>query len=150
MDTNPEIKYRIKIVLLVNDGYTVPEIREITNTYDKTIRKLIHKFNDENIDGLFTKIAYSSMVKIDNDARKEIVNIASTNLSDLGLKFSTWSLRSLAGYLTKDKKIVRHGISHTRIIEILNESKIEWRNSKMVLGKSRDPEYELKKIGLKN
>lgn len=31
-------------------------------------------------------------------------------------------------------------------LKILNESKIEWRNSKTVLlGKSRDPEYELKK-----
>jgi hypothetical protein len=89
------------------------------------------------------------MVKIDNDTRKEIVKIASTNPRDLGLKFSTWSLRSLAGYLTRDdNKIVKYGISHTRIKEILNESKIEWRNSKTVLGKSRDPEYELKKRGL--
>lgn len=31
-------------------------------------------------------------------------------------------------------------------LKILNKSKIEWRNSKTVLlGKSRDPEYELKK-----
>jgi hypothetical protein len=45
LDTNQEIKYRIKIVLLASDGYTVPEIREMTNTYDKTIRKWIHKFN---------------------------------------------------------------------------------------------------------
>jgi transposase len=148
LDTNPEIKYRIKIILLANDGYTVPEIREMTNTYDKTIRKWIHKFNDNGIVGLFTKIDYSPMVKIDNDTRKEIVKIASTNPRDLGLKFSTWSLRSLAGYLTRDNKIVKQGISHTRIKEILNESKIEWRNSKTVLGKSRDPEYELKKRGL--
>ncbi len=151
LDTYPEIKYRIKIVLLASEGYTVPEIREMTNIYDRTIRKWIHKFNDNGIEGLFTKIDYSPMVKIDNDARKEIVKIASTNPRDLGLKFSTWSLRSLAGYLTKeDKKIVKHGISHTRIKEILNESKIEWRNSKTILGKSRDPEYELKKRGLKN
>lgn len=148
LDTNPEIKYRIKIILLANDGYTVPELREMTNTYDKTIRKWIHKFNDNGIEGLFTKIDYSPMVKIDNDARKQIVKIASTNPRDLGLKFSTWSLRSLAGYLTRDNKIVKQGISHTRIKEILNESKIEWRNSKTVLGKSRDPEYELKKRGL--
>ena len=148
LDTNPEIKYRIKIILLANDGYTVPEIREMTNTYDKTIRKWIHKFNNEGTEGLFTKIDYSPMIKIDNDARKEIVKIASTNPRDLRLKFSTWSLRSLAGYLTRDNKIVKQGISHTRIKEILNESKIEWRNSKTVLGKSRDPEYELKKRGL--
>lgn len=79
LDTNPEIKYRIKIILLANDGYTVPEIREMTNTYDKTIRKWIHKFNDNGIEGLFTKIDYSPIVKIDNDTRKEIVKIASTN-----------------------------------------------------------------------
>lgn len=37
-------------------GYTVPEIREMTNTYyDKTIRKLIHKFNNEGTEGLVTK-----------------------------------------------------------------------------------------------
>ena len=102
------------------------------------------------IDGLVTKIDYSPMVKIDNDARKQIIKIASTNPRDLGLKFSTWSLRSLAGYLTRDNKIIKKGISHTRIKEILNKSKIEWRNSKTVLGKSRDPEYELKKRGLKN
>jgi transposase len=151
LDTNQEIKYRIKIILLASEGYTVPEIREMTNTYDRTIRKWIHKFNEMGIDGLFTKIDYSPMVKIDNDARKQIVKIASTNPRDLGLKFSTWSLRSLAaGYLTRDKKIVKQGISHTRIKDILNESKIEWRNSKIILGKSRDPEYELKKRGLKN
>ena len=146
LDTNQEIKYRIKIVLLASDGYTVPEIREMTNTYDKTIRKWIHKFNNEGTEGLFTKIDYSPMIKIDNDARKQIVKIASTNPRDLGLKFSTWSLRSLAGYLTKeDNKIVKQGISHTRIKDILNESKIEWKNSKTVLGRSRDPAYELKK-----
>ena len=67
LDTNPEIKYRIKIILLANDGYTVPELREMTNTYDKTIRKWIHKFNDNGIEGLFTKIDYSPMVKIGLD-----------------------------------------------------------------------------------
>ena len=59
LDTNPEIRYRIKIVLLANEGYTVPEIREMTNTYDKTIRKWIHKFNNKGIEGIVTKIDYS-------------------------------------------------------------------------------------------
>ena len=46
IDIHPEIKYRAKIVLLAGEGgYTVPEIREMTNTYDKTIRKWIHRFS---------------------------------------------------------------------------------------------------------
>lgn len=99
-------------------GYTVPEIREMTNTYDKTIRKWSGFINSMIMEQkVCLQIDYSPIVKIDNDTRKEIVKIASTNPRDLGLKFSTWSLRSLAsGYLTKeDKKIVKHGISHTRI-----------------------------------
>lgn len=65
LDTNPEIRYRIKIVLLANEGYTVPEIREMTNIYDKTVRKWIHKFNNKGIEGIVTKIVdYSPMIKI--------------------------------------------------------------------------------------
>jgi hypothetical protein len=54
-DTNPEIKYTIKIVLVAGEGYTVPEIREMTNISDKTIRNRIHKFNNEGTEGLVTK-----------------------------------------------------------------------------------------------
>ena len=49
----------------------------------------------------------------------------------------------------EEKKLV-DSISHTEIKNVLIKHGIEWRNSKTVLGKSRDPEYELKKIGLKN
>jgi transposase len=148
LDNNSLIKYRAKIVLLTGEGYTVPEIREMTNTYDKTIRKWIHRFNDNGVHGLFTKIDYSGMVKINDKTRKEIIHTASTGPRTLGLKFSTWSLRSIAGYV-KEKKIIKEdgGISHTAVRDILIEYGVEWRRSKTVLGsnKSRDPEYYLKK-----
>ena len=70
LDIHPEIKYRAKIVLLAGEGYTVPEIREMTNTYDKTIRKWIHRFNDNGTNGLFTEINYSPMIKITDRAKK--------------------------------------------------------------------------------
>jgi DNA-directed RNA polymerase specialized sigma24 family protein len=43
LDANSLIRYRAKIVLLAREGYTVPEIMEMTNIYDKTIRKWIHR-----------------------------------------------------------------------------------------------------------
>jgi DNA-directed RNA polymerase specialized sigma24 family protein len=44
LDANSLIRYRAKIVLLLaGEGYTVPEIMEMTNIYDKTIRKWIHR-----------------------------------------------------------------------------------------------------------
>ena len=48
----------------------------------------------------------------------------------------------------EEKKLVE-SISHTEVKNVLVKYGIEWRNSKTVLGKSRDPEYELKKRELK-
>jgi transposase len=103
----------------------LPEIREMmTNIYDKTIRKWIHRFNNKGTKGLFTEIDYSGIVKVDDRAKREISHISSTSPRTLGLKFSTWSsLRSIAGYV-KEKKIVKT-ISHTAVRYILRENGIE-------------------------
>lgn len=37
-----ESEYRAKIILLKDNGYTVPEIRRSTNHHDVNIRKWIH------------------------------------------------------------------------------------------------------------
>ena len=145
LDNNPDVKYRVKIILLAGNGYTVPEIREMTNIYDKTIRKWIHRFNDYGVKGIFTEIDYSRMIKITDKARNEILHVASTSPREIGLKFSTWSLRSIAGYVKEKKLIKEDGISHTAIRDILLEYGVEWRHSKTVLGKSKNPEYDLKK-----
>ena len=79
VDAKSLIRYRAKIVLLAGEGYTVPEIMEMTNIYDKTIRKWIHRFNDNGVHGLFTEIDYSGMVKINDKMRKEIIQTSSTN-----------------------------------------------------------------------
>jgi len=61
-----------------------------------------------------------------------------------GLPFSTWSLRVLAGFITKDMHLVDN-ISHTKVRNILLNHGIKWRQqSKITLGNSQDPEYNLK------
>ncbi len=44
--------YRAKTILLKDEGYTVPQIRKITNHHDHNIRKWIHRFNEKGIDGI--------------------------------------------------------------------------------------------------
>lgn len=149
LDNDPESGYRARIILLKNEGYTVPEIRRMTNHHDNNIRKWIHRFNDKGIDGIISRKHIRNAHKITEDIERKIVEIASNDPRKYKLKFSTWSLRVLAGYIMEEKKII-DSISHTEIKNVLVKHGIEWRNSKMILGKSRDPEYELKKIGLKN
>jgi len=138
-----EAGYRAKIILLRSEGYTVAEIRRQTNHHDNNIRKWIHRFNDYGIDGIVSRRHNHTAPKITDDIEKQIVLIASTNPRKLGVKFSAWSLRVLVGYVV-EKKIV-DSISHAEIRNVLLKHGIEWRHSKTVLGKSRDPEYDLKK-----
>jgi transposase len=146
LDEDTEAGYRAKIILLKNDGYTVPEIRRATNHHDSNIRKWIHRFNEKGIDGIVSKKHNHKQHKFTDNIEKQIVDIASSNpRDDFGLGFSTWSLRVLAGFLMCDLKRVDK-ISHSEIRNILLKHKIKWRKSKTVLSnKSNDPEYALKK-----
>jgi transposase len=145
-----ESSYRAKIILLRDKGYTVPEIRKATNHHDINIRKWIHRFNEQGIEGITSKIHKHKSLKITSEIEKKIVEIATRNPRDgYGLPFSTWSLRLLAGYVSKELKLV-DSISHTEIRNILLNHGIRYRQSKITLGNSTDPEYHLKKRGLKN
>ena len=63
MDEDKEAGYRAKIILLKNDGYTVPEIRRATNHHDSNIRKWIHIDSKEGIDGILSKIHKHKPIK---------------------------------------------------------------------------------------
>jgi transposase len=142
--------YRAKIILLKDEGYTVPQIRKITNHHDHNIRKWIHRFNEKGIDGIISKKHSHKQYKFDDDIENQIVDITSSNPRSFDLGFSTWSLRVLAGFLMNDLKLVDK-ISHSEIRNILLKHQIKWRKSKTVLSnkrRSNDPEYTLKKSTL--
>ena len=144
-----ETGYRAKIILLKDDGYAVPEIRRITGHHDVNIRKWIHRFNEKGIDGIASKMHKHKSIKISDNVEKEIVEMATKNPREgYGLPFSTWSLRVLAGYISKETNLV-DTISHTEIRNILLKHGIRHRQSKITLGNSQNPEYHLKKRGLK-
>ena len=85
-----EARYRAKIILLKDERYTVPQIRKMTNHHDHNIRKWIHRFNQQGIDGIISKKHnHKQQYKFDNDIEKKIVDIASANPRSCGLGFST-------------------------------------------------------------
>ncbi|HVI21181.1 MAG TPA: helix-turn-helix domain-containing protein [Bacillus sp. (in: firmicutes)] len=142
-----EAGYRAKIILLKDEGYTVPQIRKLTNHHDNNIRKWIHRFNEKGIDDIVSKKHNHKQHKFDNNMEEKIVDIASSTPRSFDLGFSTWSLRVLAGFLMHDLKLVDK-ISHSEIRNILLNHNIKWRKSKTVLCKNNDSEYTLKKSTL--
>lgn len=148
-ETDKESNYRARIILLKDEDYTVPEIRMATNHHDTNIRKWIHRFNEKGIEGIMSRKHMHKPVKIDTETEKKIVDMATKNPREgYGLPFSTWSLRVLAGHVSKELNLV-NSISHTQIRNILLKHGIRYRQSKITLGNSTDPEYHLKKRGLK-
>ena len=145
-----ETGYRAKIILLKADGYTVPEIRRLTNHNDSNIRKWVHRFNEKGLDEIASKVHKHKPTKITDDIENNIVEIVTKNpRNDYGLSFSTWSLRVLAGFITKEINLVE-SMSHTEIRNIILKHGVKWRQSKITLGNSQDSEYHLKKRGLRN
>src|SRR3954469_18088724 len=140
-----ESSFRAKIILLKDEGYTVPEIRMATNHHDVNIRKWIHRFNEKGIEGIVSRKHIYKPIKISDNIEKKIVEIAVKNPRDCyHLSFSTWSLRVLAGYISKELNLV-DSISHTEIRNILLKHGIRYRQSKVTLGNGTDYEYHLKK-----
>ena len=77
-----------------------------------------------------------------------VETVAKNPREGYGLPFSTWSLRVLAGFISKEVNPV-DAISHTEVRNILLKHGIRYRQSKITLGPSLDPEYHLKKRELK-
>ena len=75
--------YRVKIILLKDERYTVPEIRKIANNHhDNNIRKWIHhRFNEKGIDGIMSKKHDHEQYKFNDIIEKKIVDITSSNPS---------------------------------------------------------------------
>jgi len=74
-----ESGYRAKIILLKDDGYTIPAIRKITNHHDNNIRKWIHRFNEKGIEGIISKIHKHKSIKFRDVIEKQYVEIATRN-----------------------------------------------------------------------
>ena len=55
-EDNGESSYRAKIILLKDEGYTVPEIRRATNHHGINIRKWMHRFNKQAVEGIMSKL----------------------------------------------------------------------------------------------
>ena len=65
-----ESGYRAKIILLKDEGYTVPEIRMTINHHDVNIRKWIHRFNEKGIECIVFRKHMHKPIKISDNIER--------------------------------------------------------------------------------
>jgi transposase len=140
---------RLMIVLLSAQGHRVQEISREVDLHPINVRKWIHRFNEEGINGLRSGKSPGRPPIFTDEQRTRIVQVAQTDPRDLGLPFSQWSLQRLRKYLVRKgivdqisvetiRQILRaHGVRH-RVVrgwKINNAQRRLQRNS----GRSGQP-----------
>jgi transposase len=123
-----DLARRAAIILLSSEErYRVPEVATLVSMHESSVRYWIHRFNEEGMPVLRPDEASGRGSRIDPDLRDTLVELAITPPRQLGLKFTTWTLRELQGYLV-DQEIV-DTISHETIRQILKDEEVDWQTS---------------------
>lgn len=117
---------RLMIVLLSAQGHRVQEISREVELHPINVRKWIHRFNAQGIEGLYSGKSPGRPPVFTKEQRKKIVDIANTDPRSLGQSFSEWSLQRMRKYLI-DAEIVDQ-ISVETIRQILRSHGVRHRN----------------------
>jgi transposase len=98
----PDVIRRANIVLLSAKRKRVHEISSEVGLHPINVRKWIHRFNDQGVEGLFPRRSPGRPKVFDELQRRRIVELATTSPDKIGLEFSSWSLQRLRSQLIED------------------------------------------------
>jgi transposase len=117
---------RLLIILLSSQGRRVMEISRAVDLHPINVRKWIHRFNADGIDGLRSGKSPGRPPLFTDEQRDRIVQVAGTDPRRQGLPFSQWSLQRLRKYLM-EREIVDQ-ISVETIRQILRSNGVRHRS----------------------
>ena len=119
---------RAAIILLSSqERYRVSEIATFVDMHVSSVRYWIHQFNEGDIAALRFDEGSRRVSRVAPEVCDKLILLAATPPRELGLKFTTWTLRQLREYLI-DHEIVE-AISHETIRRILKNEGIDWQAS---------------------
>jgi transposase len=115
---------RLRIVRMSAQGCRVQEVSREVDLHPINVRKWIHRFNEDGIDGLRSGKSPGRPPVFSTQQRERIVEVASVDPRQLDMNFSQWSLQRLRKYLIQNeiidqisvetiRQVLRaHGIKH--------------------------------------
>lgn len=106
---------RLMIVLLSAQGHRVQEVSREVDLHPINVRKWIHRFNSEGMDGLRSGKSPGRPPVFSDEQRDEIVALANSDPRKMGLSFAQWSLQRMRNYL------VEHGIVEQISVETIRQ-----------------------------
>ncbi|MCG2623059.1 IS630 family transposase [Arthrobacter sp. I2-34] len=132
---------RATMILASAGGNTVPVIARLLAADEDTVRQVIRRFNEIGLDCLDPEWAGGRPRLLTDGDEEFIAATAAIRPGALGLPFTRWSLRKLAGWLAACPHPVRIGREALRAL--LHRHGISFQRT-ATWKESPDPEYEAK------
>lgn len=127
---------RLMIVLLSAQGQRVQDVSREVDLHPINVRKWIHRFNADGIDGLRSGKSPGRPPIFSDTQRDQIVKLANSDPRKMGLPFSQWSLQRMRKYLIDNEMVEQisvetvrqvlraHGVRHRMLSGWSKESKV--------------------------
>ena len=132
---------RAQVILASNTKGKVPQIANILGYSVLQVRRIIHTFNKNGIDGIRPDYRGGHPPYFTEQQRKVIVELAESRPKDCGIPLNQWSLSQLQLVLIKKKKVPY--ISRPAIRTILREAGLTYQRTK-TWKHSDDPLFDKK------
>jgi len=130
---------RAAVVLLsAEERYRASEIATLVGMHQSSVRYWIHRFNEGGLSALRPGDGRGAGSRVNSEVRATLIQLATTPPREMGLKFTTWTLRELREYLVEREMVE---ISHETIRRILKEESIDWQASGTLPENSQIPDF---------
>jgi transposase len=116
-EENPEIRERILILLLLNDGKTQAEIAEFIGCSAKKVSCWCVKGDPDNLESLKDKRMEGNYKKATSEYIRILLETIDKEPAELGYEFGRWTAKRLATYLKNQTGISLSSSQVRRILE---------------------------------
>ena len=142
--TDVKFARRAQVIVSSNARTPVKQIAQVLGYSHLQVRRIIHSFNKDGIDGIRPKYQGGRPPTFNEEQCKAVVELAESPPKELGYPLSQWSLSQIQLVLIKEKKVPY--ISRPTIRTILREAGLSYQRTK-TWKHSNDPQFS-KKNGL--
>jgi transposase len=133
---------RAQVIIASSVGTPVKQIAQVLGYSKLQVRRIIHAFNAEGIDGVRPEYRGGRPPRFTEQQRQAVVELAQSRPKDWGYPLSQWSLSQLQLVLIKQKKVSY--ISRPTIRTILRDAGLSHQRTK-TWKESNDPQFEKKR-----
>jgi transposase len=134
---------RLKVIDLSSQGYTVPELSQMFDLCEGTIRRYIHHFNESGLPGLHPGYGQGRPPELtwSQEEWLDVLSQSPADLEQLNTAAQNWTQGLLQQYLTIYHQVE---VTQTTISKTLRRVGIRWRRAKRRVH-SPDPLYIVKR-----